>query len=50
MLHEKKDEPVENNEYYTDDTIDETSVYGKNLYDDINVGTIHLRIALANLK
>ena len=50
MLHEKKDEPVEDNEYYTDDTIDETSIYGKNLYDDINVGTIHLRIALANLK
>ena len=50
MLHEKTSNPVENEEYYTAPTTKIGSIQGNKLYKEINVGTIHLKIALANLK
>lgn len=50
MLKEKTSFPVENEQYYTAATTEVGSSYGKNLYEKINIGTIHLRVALASLK
>lgn len=50
MLREKTSNPVENEEYYTAPTTKIGSIQGNKLYKEINVGTIHLKIALANLK
>ena len=50
MLHEKTSAPVENGEYYTAPATKIGSIHGNKLYKEINVGTIHLKVALANLK
>lgn len=50
MLHEKTSIPVEDGEYYTAAATKIGSTQGNKLYKEINVGTIHLKIALANLK
>lgn len=50
ILQKKTQNPVENNQYYGEGARQAGSLYGHNLYNKINVGTIHLKVALANFK
>lgn len=49
MRDEKLSQPLEENNYYGEQVLEIGGKYGKNLYRQINVGTIHLKLALAKL-
>lgn len=50
MLRKKTENPVEDDQYYTEHAREVGSLYGNKVYKQINVGTIHLKVALANIK
>ena len=50
MREQKMDFPIENEEdYYSDGAQRVGGYYGNQLYNNINMGTVHLRVALSQL-
>ena len=50
MRDEKLETEVDNGNYYSKEAQAVGGHYGTNVYNEIKVGTIHLRVALAKLK
>ena len=50
MRENKMRFPVNNGEFYSDETQKVGGIYGQQLYKNIKVGTIHLKVALSSFK